>query len=162
VISAEEFFESIHEVKSPFTDALFAVMDMDPSDEIDFEEYIRICATYCLYTREEILRFCFETYDHDGSGAIDEDEFMELCATVNNAAPAFPGNFSTALEQFDVNEDGLIDFNEFCEIDRRFPLVLFPAFRLQDHMQKYTIGETEWLKLIQTASGKVHSTGCFG
>ena len=157
---------------------------MDPSDEIDFEEYIRICATYCLYTREEILRclilshwlnsilfflpllllllVCFETYDHDGSGAIDEDEFMELCATVNNAAPAFPGNFSTALEQFDVNEDGLIDFNEFCEIDRRFPLVLFPAFRLQDHMQKYTIGETEWLKLIQTASGKVHSTGCFG
>ncbi len=61
--------------------------------------------------------------------------------TVNNAAPTFPGNFKSALEQFDVNEDGLIDYAEFLEIDRRFPMVLFPAFRLQDYMQKNTLGE---------------------
>jgi Ca2+-binding EF-hand superfamily protein len=52
----------------------------------------------------------------------------------------FPQNFKAALEQFDVNEDGLIDYQEFLEIDRRFPMVLFPAFRLQDFMQKNTLG----------------------
>jgi hypothetical protein len=46
---------------------------------------------------------------------------------VNNANPSFPNNFKTALEQFDVNEDGLIDYSEFVELDRRYPLVLFPG-----------------------------------
>ena len=27
-------------------------------------------------TKEEILKFCFDTFDADGSGAIDEEEFM--------------------------------------------------------------------------------------
>ena len=39
------------------------------------------------------------------------------------------------------NDDGLIDFKEFIELDRRYPLILFPAFRLQDRMQKMTLGE---------------------
>jgi Ca2+-binding EF-hand superfamily protein len=59
---------------------------------------------------------------------------------VNNAAPAFPSNFKKALTEFDVNDDGLIDYGEFKEIDRKFPLVLFPAFRLQDVMQRNTLG----------------------
>jgi len=60
---------------------------------------------------------------------------------VNNAAPLFPGNFAEAISQFDTNDDGLIDFNEFMELDKRYPLVLFPAFRLQDRMMKKTLGE---------------------
>jgi hypothetical protein len=60
---------------------------------------------------------------------------------VNNASPSFPNNFKNALEQFDVNEDGLIDYSEFVELDRRYPLVLFPAFRLQDMMQRKTLGK---------------------
>jgi hypothetical protein len=39
-----------------------------------------------------------------------------------------------------VNEDGLIDYGEFLEIDRRYPLILFPAFRLQDVMQRNSLG----------------------
>ena len=35
----------------------------------------------------------------------------------------------------------MIDFNEFMELDKRYPLVLFPAFRLQDRMTKKTLGE---------------------
>ena len=38
------------------------------------------------------------------------------------------------------------------EIDRRFPLVLFPAYRLQDRMQKETLGERTWLKVIETVN----------
>lgn len=67
---------------------------------------------------------------------------LSICRrVVNNASPMFPGNFQRALDEFDVNEDGLIDYNEFVELDRRYPLVLFPAFKLQDMMQKYSLGE---------------------
>jgi Ca2+-binding EF-hand superfamily protein len=149
-IDADEFFESVQEQRSPFTDKLFALIDLDGSGTIEFDEYVRVMATYCMFSKDEILRFCFECFDVDGSGTIDEKEFMELCKTVNNASPTFPGNFKTALENFDVNEDGLIDYHEFCEVDRRYPLVLFPAFRLQDTMQKNSLGENTWLSVIQS------------
>ena len=60
---------------------------------------------------------------------------------INNAAPAFPGNFRNALESFDVNSDGLIDYPEFLAMERRFPMIMFPAFRLQDRLQKGSLGE---------------------
>ena len=104
-----------------------------------------VCVTYCMYSKEEVLRFCFECFDKDGSGTIDEKEFIDLCRTVNNAAPLFPGNFGEAVAQFDTNDDGLIDFAEFLELDRRYPLILFPAFRLQDRMQQRTLGEPAWV-----------------
>ncbi len=102
-----------------------------------------------MFTKDEILRFCFECFDVDRSGTIDEKEFVELCKCINNASPAFPGNFKRALQEFDVNEDGLIDYSEFLEIDRRYPLILFPAFRLQDVMQRNSLGEGGWLKVIE-------------
>jgi len=146
-IDSEEFFEILEENRSPFTDALFALIDLDGSGTIEFEEYCMVCLTYCMYTRKDILKFVFDCFDKDGSGTIDEKEFIHLCNTVNNAAPLFPGNFAEAISQFDTNDDGLIDFNEFMELDKRYPLVLFPAFRLQDRMMKKTLGEREWVKV---------------
>jgi Ca2+-binding EF-hand superfamily protein len=78
-IDVDEFFEACDENKSPITDRLFALIDLDGSGTIEFDEYVRIMATYCMYTKDEILRFCFETFDKDGSNGIDEKEFMELC-----------------------------------------------------------------------------------
>jgi len=148
-IDAEEFFESVGEHRSPFTDKLFQFIDLDGSGSIEFDEYVRVLSTYCMFSKDEILRFCFDCFDVDGSGTIDEKEFVELCKTVNNAAPSFPGNFKRALEEFDVNEDGLIDYAEFLELDRRYPLVLFPAYRLQDTLQKNSLGEKGWVKVIE-------------
>lgn len=139
-IDYEEFFEAMGEERSPFTDKLFSLIDLDGSGTIEFDEFVRVLATYCMFTKDEILRFCFECFDVDHSGSIDEKEFIELCKCINNAAPSFPNNFRKALEEFDVNEDGLIDYSEFLELDRRYPLVLFPAFRLQDMMQRNTLG----------------------
>jgi Ca2+-binding EF-hand superfamily protein len=125
-IDSTELFEALGEPRSPFTDAVFAIIDIDGSGLIEFEEFVRIMATYCMYTQDEILRFCFEMFDKDGSGAIDERELVELCKyecfyclfcctfnclvilyvfrAVNNAAPVYPGNFKKALEEFDVND----------------------------------------------------------
>jgi Ca2+-binding EF-hand superfamily protein len=148
-IDALEFFEALGEPKSPFTEAVFAIIDIDGSGVMEFDEFVRIMATYCMYTQDEILRFCFEMFDKDGSGAIDEKELIELCKSVNNASPLYPANFKKALEEFDVNDDGLIDYKEFVSIDRRYPLILFPAFRLQDNLQKFSLGEREWVKIIE-------------
>ena len=134
---------------SGFTEMVFSFLDLDNSGSIDFDEFVRVCTRYCMLTHDEILKFWFMCFDEDGSGAIDEDEFIELCKTVNYHSPMFPGNFSQALKMFDVNEDGLIDFMEFQQLNHRFPLILYPAFRLQDCMQKLTLGESSWADICK-------------
>lgn len=32
-------------------------------------------------------------------------------------------------------------------MNKRYPMLLFPCFRLQDRMQKSTLGESHWLQL---------------
>merc|ERR1711865_142503 len=93
-IDYDEFFEMIKEPRSPYADSLFTLIDADGSGSIDFEEMMQVLATYCMYSKEDILTFCFDVFDKDGSGAIDEEEFMTLCKAVNNSNPMFPGNFS--------------------------------------------------------------------
>jgi Ca2+-binding EF-hand superfamily protein len=64
--------------QSPCAYTCFTI-DLDGSGTIEFDEYVRVMATYCMFTKDEILRFCFECFDVDKSGTIDEKEFVELC-----------------------------------------------------------------------------------
>ena len=59
----------------------------------------------------------------------------------------FPGNFKKALEEFDQNDDGMIDFTEFREMSKLYPILFYPAFRLQDGMQRATLGEKKWVQV---------------
>ena len=52
-------------------------IDLDGSGTIDFEEYICVMATYCMYSKNEIMRFCFDCFDVDGSG---EFQFLNKIA----------------------------------------------------------------------------------
>jgi Ca2+-binding EF-hand superfamily protein len=78
-LDASELFESVGEVRTPLTDKLFEVLDMHPNSIVEFDDYVRVVCTYCMFTKDEILRFCFRCFDHDDSGTIDEKEFCELC-----------------------------------------------------------------------------------
>jgi Ca2+-binding EF-hand superfamily protein len=146
-IDCQELLAFIDIPDGPFSRFIFQFAGVDPRGTIDFDGTVLIVLNYCWFSRDDILRFCFQQFDTDGSGAIDEQEFVELVRVVNNAAPMFPGNYASALDQFDANQDGLLDFEEFREIDKRFPLILFPAYRLQDAMQKCCLGQAEWTKL---------------
>lgn len=146
-VDISEFFEMLDEERTPLSNELFALIDLDGNGSIEFDEFVNVLMTYCMYSKEDILRFCFNCFDKDNSDSIDEGEFMLLLGAVNNARPLFPGNFRTALEQFDTNNDGLLDFQEFQLLDKRYPLIFFPAFRLQDQMQKKTLGETAWKRI---------------
>ncbi|KAH8097852.1 hypothetical protein JL720_769 [Aureococcus anophagefferens] len=119
-MDSTEFFGMLGEDRTPLTDALFGLMDLDGSGTIEFDEFVAVLLTYCMYSKDDILRFCFDTYDRDHSNSIDEQEFMALLSSVNNGTPMFPGNFTTVLQNFDSNDDGIIDFQEFKVNRQRF------------------------------------------
>ncbi|KAE8877256.1 hypothetical protein PF005_g6607 [Phytophthora fragariae] len=147
VIDYDEFFEFIDETKTPFSEGLFRMIDADSNGTIDFEEFVHAMVLYCMYTRDEILHFAFDTFDPAATGSIGDKELRRLVSMVNDGQSKFSGNINNALAEFDRNKDGVIDFEEFKNMNKRFPMLLFPCFRLQDRMQKSTLGDSHWLLL---------------
>lgn len=145
-ITRSDFLKALDEEESHISQSLFK-MTLKESDCIAFDAFVRICTCWCLYSREDILKFCFDCFDADASGFIDEDEFKALSYAVNKGSPVFPGNFTSALQMVDENGDGVIDFLEFKDLDKRFPLILFPVFRLQEKIQNITLGQRNWVEI---------------
>lgn len=44
----------------------------------------------------------------------------------------------------------MIDFEEFSSMNKRYPSVLFPIFRLQDSMQRFTLGGLQSCWVVAT------------
>ncbi len=45
------------------------------------------------------------------------------------------------------DHDGAIQFEEFLEIGKRYPLALFPLFKYQIGVRMATLGQDAWLKV---------------
>jgi hypothetical protein len=58
-IDYDEFFEMVGDKRTPYSEALFQFIDTDKSGAISFEEFIQVSTTYCMYSKEDILKFCF-------------------------------------------------------------------------------------------------------
>ena len=52
------------------------------------------------------------------------------------------------MQDFDEDGDGTISWAEFRKIHDRLPMVFFPAFRLQDKIQRKVLGRNVWMKLV--------------
>ena len=74
------------------------------------------------------------------------------------------------MKELDVNADGQVDFSgrqassilhtpavsrdapalpaEFLRIQDKFPMIFFPAFRIQDVLRRATLGTDRWLDLV--------------
>jgi len=98
---------------------------------------------YCMFGKVDILKFCFYIFDKDKNGYIEEDELHALVQMLHHNA--MNSNLKMSLEKLDNNRDGRIDFGEFQAMNRMYPQVLFPAFRMQSNMMMYTLGTNFWM-----------------
>jgi Ca2+-binding EF-hand superfamily protein len=73
-----DFWKNLGINASAYTDKLFEMIDVDGSGMMDFNEFICILVTYCIFNRDDILLFAFDCFDLDGSGTIDREEAKRL------------------------------------------------------------------------------------
>jgi Ca2+-binding EF-hand superfamily protein len=140
----ESWAQTKNRLMSEYLNAIFEIYDIDQSGTLEFHEFIRLITCYSMYSRADIIEFCFKVFDNDGSGYYTEDEFTELLKALCGEDPTFPGNFNDALKQFDADGDGLISYLEFQELCKRYPMVFQPAFNLQERIQSAVLGQSRW------------------
>ena len=141
-IDIDEFYKLIGEKRSLFADSIFELIDLDGNDTLDFGEFIQTCGTFCMFGRDDVRKFCFYIFDKDKNGYIEQDELTALIDLLHENELEI--NCKSALMKFDTNGDGKIDFGEFTIMDISYPMLLYPAYRLQESMMARTLGGKWW------------------
>ena len=143
-IDIDEFYHMINEPRTVFGDSLFELVDIDNNGTLDFSEFVQTLSTYCMFGREDVLKYCFFVFDKDKNGYIEQDELHALIEMLWANKPN--SNCKIAMEKFDTNKDGKIDFAEFNSMNTQYPQLLFPAYRMQENMMENTLGMVWWKK----------------
>merc|ERR1712034_120845 len=88
-------------------------LDTDGSGSIDYTEFIAATLSAKQYLKREVLWAAFRVFDTDGSGAIEMEELKIVLQDANIQ------RVNIVLEEADLNGDGKISFDEFCEMMKK-------------------------------------------
>ena len=165
------FFRTLGEEPTLFTTAIFDITETKDRYQVDFGEFIHSVCTYAAFQYKEMVRFVFFILDKDKNGYVDREELINFIGIMHggrinsNAATAIgtlphsiKGKTKNSLDSVPLDEDEMIDYDEFFAICKQFPSILHPAFRLQGRMRSYVMGERWWTKKLD---GLQRNRSCF-
>ncbi|KAL3153909.1 hypothetical protein ABBQ32_013473 [Trebouxia sp. C0010 RCD-2024] len=95
---------------------LLATADVDGNGTIDYEEFVAATVNLNKLEREEHCMQAFQHFDADHSGFITPDEVEKALKTLGGASSA---DAAEMVKQYDLNDDGQIDYNEFVAMLRK-------------------------------------------
>lgn len=105
---------------------------------------------YCSLDLRALVRFTFDLFDRDLSGFLDVSEVYELLAEVYGDSYEQNHRLKLLFEELDSNGDNKIAFDEFRNINQRYPSLLFPAFRMQRSLRERVFGASPSEKVLRS------------
>lgn len=117
-LSKEEIMEGYEEhfgklLNEDEVDKLFFDVDTDRSGFIDYSEFIVATMNHKKNMSEEKLTAAFKLFDTDGNGTISPSELKSVLSASGQVSDDMIENI---LKQADENNDGEIEFDEFCKL----------------------------------------------
>ena len=91
---------------------LMSDIDVDKNGVVDYEEFLAATMNLFKLQNDEKLMKAFEHFDTDNSGYITKDELVEALKEYGSADE----NIEQILAEVDKDNDGRIDYEEFCEM----------------------------------------------
>jgi len=152
-ISLGEFYEYFRLQESVFATTAFNVMDSDGSGQMDFQEFVLSVWNYLTFSAMGIIEFAFTLYDTDQSMYMDRDEVHKLVSDVyNKGDQTGTGNkleprVENILTKLDSDGDGKISLQEFTKFNQGHPLLLFPAYGIQQTLRSAILGISFWERI---------------
>jgi calcium-dependent protein kinase len=95
-------------------DALLRNIDSDGSGQIDFSEFIAATLTQKQYLKREVMWAAFRTFDLDGDGSITKAELKQVIDSTMTDE-----DITAMISEVDLDGDGTIGFDEFCEMMKK-------------------------------------------
>jgi len=126
VIDYTEFCEILQVDPAPLCEKVFKLYDYDKTGQIDAREFLIACSNYTGAGKEDKLKFAFMAFDEDGNGVITKAELMKILKSNHMAShDAEVGRKAdTIMAQADKDGDGVITFDEFVIVSKKFPNIL--------------------------------------
>ena len=106
-------YKDKHEVDE-MVDLIFSRLDGDNNGYIEYEEFLRVCIDKTHLMTRENLKYAFKFLDKDNSKTLDAHKIISAFLTKPNKE--FEAVFNVTLKEVDKDGDGIIGFNEFCEL----------------------------------------------
>jgi hypothetical protein len=88
--------------------------------------------------------FSFAFFDTDKSGQIDMNELKALIEMQIKGAPPFLNKAKILNVASKMDPKGMMSFEAFKVFDEKFPLLLYPVFRIQNALQTECLGIKFW------------------
>jgi serine/threonine-protein phosphatase 2B regulatory subunit len=131
MIDINEFCRLLRVERSPFVERLFSMFDADRTGLIDLKEFVVGLSNVGTEARENKVKFAFQVFDLDGSGTIDSEELRKIVKATNMASEKqLNRKVEWLMRQCDTDGDGKISFDEFVNLAKKFPNIVFPAYSL--------------------------------
>lgn len=138
-VDVNEFVRMLRVDRTPFVERLFSMFDSDRTGLIDVKEFIVGMSNVGSEARENKISFAFSVYDLDGSGYIDASEMRKIIRATNlSTDKQVERKVEWLMRQCDTDGDGNISFEEFTQLSKKFPNIVFPAFNLAGSMAGLT------------------------
>jgi serine/threonine-protein phosphatase 2B regulatory subunit len=130
VIDYTEFCEVLQVDPSPLCEKVFRLYDYDKTGQIDARELLIAVSNYTGAGKEDKLKFAFMAFDEDGNGVITKAELLKILKSNHMAShdAEVARKADTIMAQADKDGDGVITFDEFVIVSKKFPNILFPSY----------------------------------
>lgn len=131
-IDYSEFCEVMQVDPSPQCEKVFQLFDNDKTGRIDVREFMIALSNFSGAEKDEKLKFAFMVFDEDGNGVITRQELLKILKANHMASneSEVARKADTIMSQGDKDGDGVISFDEFVIVSKKFPNILFPAYTL--------------------------------
>eukprot|EP00904_Undaria_pinnatifida_P003072 jgi/Undpi1/12766/HiC_scaffold_6.g02434.m1 len=129
MIDYTEFCEIMQVDPSPQCEGLFQLFDADRSGQIDVREFMISLTNFAGASKDDKLKFAFMIFDEDGNGVITKQELTRILKANHMAQTEaeVARKTDTIMAQADKDGDGVVTFDEFVIVCKKFPNILFPS-----------------------------------
>ena len=129
-VSTHKLLVAMNEKPNAFSEKVFASLDLNDNGKIEFEEFLRMLATYGMFSESDLSHFVFELMNFEGDGNFSEKDFAELMKIVTVVSPGrAPKSWASVTKHFDKNNKGYLTKHEFEELEKQFPKVDYVVAR---------------------------------
>jgi Ca2+-binding EF-hand superfamily protein len=173
-MSITEFHAMLGLKQSDLTKRIFAMLDRNGSQEVDFGEWLASIWIYLSFSRMSLIGLAFQLIDFDGNGIIDISEteqfvkdlsasglgenrsvnWAELLKGIETAANVSASALTEEEKRRARKKGKDITEDIFARFALKSPAILFAALHIQEVMRERIGGKGFWEKATERRAGK--------